>query len=157
MKAKPFSKTKKRWMIIWTLVAAAGSIIFLIGINPGFFNLDRSRTVGFVQIGMWSFGLGVCLIGLYALICGLRNGRERTLRSDIGSRLIATGYVLAVAASYADFIGIGTHELEELLFGPLQVIGLAFAGFICLIGLVLFLPARRTEEDTPDNNVKAME
>jgi hypothetical protein len=96
--------------------------------------------VGFVQVGVWLSGLAILLLAAYLTVRVLRNGRSQTLLAEVGARLIATGYVVAAAASLADFIGIGSHTLPGLIFGHLQVIGLVVGVFVSLLGVVLFWP-----------------
>jgi len=141
--AKRNVKNMLRRIRVWMLISLAGLFFFLIGINPGLFALDRSQAIGFVQIGLWCFGLSIFLFGMYSIIRIYRNGTPNTLLSDVGVRLAATGLVLAVSASYADFLGIGSHALSLLMFGPLQVIGLTLGIGISLLGLALYWPWKR--------------
>lgn len=120
-----------------------GLLIFIIGVNPNLLGLDRSPVVGFVQIGVWLAGLAVLLIGATLTIRVVRNHSPSSLRSEIGLRLIATGYVLATAASFADFLGIGTHTLPAISYGPLQVGGLVFGVIVSLLGVMLYWPSRK--------------
>jgi hypothetical protein len=117
-----------------------GLFIFAIGIAPDLIGMDRSPVVGFVQVGVWLSGLAILLLAAYLTVRVLRNGRSQTLLAEVGARLIATGYVVAAAASLADFIGIGSHTLPGLIFGHLQVIGLVVGVFVSLLGVVLFWP-----------------
>jgi hypothetical protein len=120
-----------------------GLLIFIIGINPNLLGLDRSPVVGFVQIGVWLTGLAVLLLGATLTIRVVRNNHPNSLRSEIGVRLIATGYVFSVAASFADFLGIGTHNLPTISYGPLQVGGLVFGVVVSLLGVVLYWPSKQ--------------
>ncbi len=120
-----------------------GLILFLIGINPGMFYLDRSEAVGFLQIGLWCAGLSLFMMSLYFVIRIYRNGCQPSLLADVGVRLAATGLVLSVSASYADYLGIGSHTRDMLSFGPLQVIGLAVGILISLIGMALYWPWKK--------------
>ncbi|MGH2625980.1 MAG: hypothetical protein ACRDHY_04945, partial [Anaerolineales bacterium] len=104
-------------------------------------NMDRSPVIGFVQVGTWMTGLALLLLGAYLSVRVIRNGREATLISDVGSRMIATGYVMAAAASLADFIGIGSHPLPDIYFGPIQVVGLVLGLLISLVGVILYWPS----------------
>ncbi len=125
-----------------------GLFIFVIGIDPNLLGLDRSPVVGFVQIGVWLTGLAILLLGATLTVRVVRNARPNTLRSEIGLRLIATGYVFAVAASFADFLGIGTHNLPTISYGPMQVGGLILGVVVSLIGVVLYwpgLPGRKSK------------
>ena len=70
----------RRWM---TLVLF-GLLIFLIGVQPDLIGMNRSQTVGFVQIGVWLFGLALILLGAYATVRVVRNGKPTSLLADIG-------------------------------------------------------------------------
>ena len=126
----------------WMTMVLIGLFIFLIGIYPNLIGMDRSSVVGFVQIGVWLFGLGILLLGATLAMKVIRNGYPTTLRSEVGLRLIATGYVLAVTASVADFIGIGSHALPGISYGPLQVLGLALGVMVSLFGVILYGPGK---------------
>ena len=128
-----------------------GLFIFIIGVYPNLIGMDRSPVVGFVQIGVWLLGLGLLLIGATMSVRVIRNGYPNSLKSEVGLRLIATGYVFAVAASFADFLGIGSHTLPGISYGPLQVVGLALAVLISLLGVILYWPGsvRETSSDEP--------
>ena len=130
MPSSQLTKRQVRWARRWMTFVLIGLFIFVIGVEPDLIGMDRSPVIGFVQVGVWMTGLAFVLSGSYAAVRVVRNHRPNSLRADIGMRLIATGYVVAAAASLADFIGIGAHQLPTVHFGPLQVIGLA-------VGIVL--------------------
>lgn len=153
MTARKFTRFQAFWIRIWLTLFLVGLFLFLLGIYPDLIGMDKSPVVGFVQVGFWLFGLALSLVSAYATIRILRSGRATSLRAEIGERLIATGYVVAAAASLADFIGIGSHSIPDLVFGPLQVIGLVVGVVIGTVGLVLYWPWRRRRrapsEDIP--------
>jgi hypothetical protein len=132
-----------------------GLFIFMLGVNPGMVGMDRSPVVGFVQIGVWLTGLALLLLGSTLTVRVVRNGRPGSLRSEVGLRLIATGYVFAVAASFADFLGIGAHRLPDIYFGPLQVFGLALGVVVSLLGVLLYWPSRARVRPSPASSVPA--
>ena len=145
----PQVRRARRWM---TLVLI-GLIIFAIGIQPDLIGMNRSPIVGFVQVGVWLVGLGLLLISAAASVRVIRNGRPNSLRADIGTRLIATGYVVAAVASLADFISIGAHRMPAPYFGVVQVIGLGAGAVLALLGLVLYWPRRSPpSDDQPGTN-----
>jgi uncharacterized membrane protein len=139
------------WARRWMTLVLIGLFVFIIGVEPDLIGMDRSPVVGFVQVGVWLIGLALLLIGAYATVFVVRNGRPNSLRADIGLRLIATGYVLAAAASLADFIGLGAQNMPEIYFGPIQVLGLAVGVILSLLGVVLYWPRRERprEEGRP--------
>jgi hypothetical protein len=127
-------------------ITLLGLFLFLIGVEPDLLALDRSPVVGFVQIGVWLFGLAVVLIGAYASVRVVRNGRANSLRADIGVRLIATGYVAAVVASLADFLSIGSQHMPNIYFGPVQTLGLILGVVTSLAGVLLYWPMGESDE-----------
>jgi hypothetical protein len=145
MPSPKLSRFQAFWVRIWMSSVLVGLFLFVIGVNPNLINMDRSPVVGFIQVGVWLFGLALILFGAYAILRIFRNKRPLSLRAEIGERLIATGYVVAAAASLADFIGIGSHEIPKLIFGPIQIIGLVVGIVIALLGIGLYWPRTRRE------------
>ncbi|MFH1523978.1 MAG: hypothetical protein ABIF04_03360 [Chloroflexota bacterium] len=118
-----------------------GLLVFLLGARPGFFGLDRSPVVGFVQIAVFLVGLAtICIGGYITLMTFWRNG-NRTIPADIGSRLVATGYVVAVFSGMADVFGFGTQLRPRVpFFGPWQAIGVQIGELLIAIGFLLLIP-----------------
>jgi hypothetical protein len=139
----------RRWMTIVLL----GLFIFVIGVQPDILGLNRSLTVGFVQIGVWLTGLAILFLASYATIRVVRNGKPTSLRADIGTRLLATGYVVAAVASLADFIGVGAQHMPFIAFGPIQVIGLVIGVILSLLGVILYWPRKKR----PSHSDEALE
>lgn len=117
-----------------------GTLVFVVGTSPGLVGMDRSRVIGFIQMGIWLSGLGLALLGAFLAVRVVRNGRPMSLRAEIGTRLIATGYVVSATATLADFLSIGSHRLPWVYFGPLQVGGLVVGVIVSLLGLALYWP-----------------
>lgn len=139
-----------RWARRWMTLVLFGLVVFLIGIQPDLIGMNRSDAVGFVQIYTWLTGLAIILLAAYLTVKVVRNSRPLSLRAEIGMRLIATGYVLAVAASFADFLGIGSHTLRGgLYFGEVQVIGLVLGILISLLGVILYWPRGPKPQNSP--------
>jgi len=120
-----------------------GLLVFLLGARPALFGLDRSRVVGFVQIAVFLVGLAiVCIGGYISLMAFWRNG-NRTIPADIGSRLVATGYVVAVFSGMADVFGFGTQPPPRVpFFGPWQAAGVQVGEVLIAIGFLLLIPNR---------------
>jgi hypothetical protein len=148
MPAGPLTKRQIRWARRWVALAIIGVLVFVIGISPDLIGMDRSRVIGFIQMGVWLTGLGLVLLGAFLAVRVVRNGRPMSLRAEIGTRLIATGYVVSATATLADFLSIGSHHLPWIYFGPLQVGGLVTGVVISLIGVLLYWP--RTPKPTAE-------
>jgi hypothetical protein len=124
-----------------------GFVIFMIGAEPGLFGLDRSPVVGFVQIAVFLIGLGIICLGGYISLVALWNGAPKPILSDIGLRLVATGYVIAVATGMADVFGFGSHNFPKIpFFGPWQVVGVIIGEIVIAVGLFLLIPWKPPEE-----------
>lgn len=119
----------------------AGLLVFLIGARPGLFGLDRSPIIGFVQIAVFLVGLAVICIGGYISLTSLWRAQPTSIAADIGLRLVATGYVIAVFAGMADIFGLGSHSLPLLpYFGPWQARGVELGQAFIALGFFLLLP-----------------
>ena len=134
------TRTQTRLARLWMTVMLLGLLIFMVGVQPDLIGMNRSVTVGFVQIGVWLTGLAILLLAAYATVRVVRNGKPTSLRADIGIRLIATGYVVAAVGSLADFIGVGAHRMPVVHFGPFQVIGLILGVMLSMLGVILYMP-----------------
>ena len=150
----PLSPRQVRRAQRWMTIVLLGLFIFAIGVQPDILGLNRSQTVGFVQIGVWLTGLAILLLASYATVRVVRNGKRMSLRADIGTRLIATGYVVAAVASLADFIGVGAQQMPYVTFGPVQVFGLVTGVILSLLGVIFYWPrkakAPKSDEDTTE-------
>jgi hypothetical protein len=128
-------------------VTIIGFVIFLIGAEPGLFGLDRSPVVGFVQIAMFLIGLGIICLGGYISLAALWNGGPKSILSDIGLRLIATGYVVAVASGMADVFGFGSNNFPKIpVFGPWQEVGVVVGEVVIALGLFFLIPWKPPEK-----------
>lgn len=93
-----------RWLIFFLLIDIAGLFFFLLGFQPGIFGLNRSPVMGYLQAVVLLFGLGMVMVGTYAIQSLLRPvGQLLSILEDIGVRLSATGYVLFAVSTTADF------------------------------------------------------
>jgi hypothetical protein len=125
-------------------LAIFGLLIFVIGARPAVFGLDRSPVVGFVQIAVFLVGLAfICVGGYICLVAFWKNG-NRTIAADIGSRLVATGYVIAVFTGMADVFGFGTQVSPRVpFFGPWQATGVQIGEALIAVGFLLLIPYRK--------------
>jgi hypothetical protein len=122
-------------------VTILGFIIYLLGAEPGIFLLDRSPVVGFVQIATFLVGLGFICLGGYISLAALWNGAPKSIASDIGLRLVSTGYVIAVACGMADVFGFGSNNYPQIpIFGIYQKIGVIIGEVVIAVGLLMLVP-----------------
>lgn len=142
----------RRRPIAGMAIAVFGFFVFILGTSPELFGLDRSPPVGFVQITVFLIGLVIiCIGGSYTLL-SLWTGKKRTIAADIGLRLIATGYVFAVASGMADVFGFGSQPWPAIpSFGRWQSRGVLAGEIIIAIGFLLLLPPRSLEDKNGGN------
>ena len=126
------------------LITLIGLLVFLLGVDPGLFRMDRSPVTGFVQIAVFLVGLAVICMGGYISLNALWNGLEKPIAADVGLRLVSTGYVIAVASGMADVFGFGTHPFPKIpYFGPLQALGVMVGEAVIALGFFLLIPIQR--------------
>jgi hypothetical protein len=126
------------------IASILGLLIFMLGAEPGLFGLDRSPVTGFVQIAVFLVGLGIICLGGFFSLNTLWNGATKTIIYDIGLRLVATGYVIAVASGMADVFGFGSQTLPAIpRFGLWQKIGVITGQFVIAIGFLMMIPYPR--------------
>lgn len=140
---RPLRYWRRRARVGLTLTLG-GLLVFLIGARPGLFGMDRSPIIGFVQIAVFLIGLAVISIGGYISLSSLWSGLPTSIAADIGLRLVATGYVIAVFAGMADIFGFGSQPLPKLpYFGPWQARGVEVGQFLIALGFLMMIPYRR--------------
>jgi len=133
-------------------VTLVGFMLFLLGAEPGLLGLDRSPVLGFVQIAVFLVGLGIICLGGYIGLASLWNGSPKTIASDIGLRLIATGYMIAVASGMADMFGFGSEFYPDGVprFGTLQTLGVLVGQLVIAVGLLLLIPYSKPKPKEAD-------
>jgi hypothetical protein len=142
------SRPLRRWRrrartgLILTLV---GFLVFLIGARPSLFLLDRSPIIGFVQIAVFLVGQAVICLGGYISLRSIWKDEELSIPAEIGMRMVATGYVIAVFAGMADIFGMGSHLLPNPYFGPWQARGVEIGQLMIGVGFVMLLPFKKIE------------
>ncbi|MBK8616448.1 MAG: hypothetical protein IPN96_04925 [Anaerolineales bacterium] len=140
---EPVTRSDTPRILVGLAVGFLGLFIFAIGAKPAWFGWDRSPVVGFVQIAVFLFGLALICLGGYISLHALWWGYERTIMSDIGSRLVWTGYVVTVFAGLADIFGMGSQSFPNVpYFGPWQASGVLIGQGIIAIGFLLLIPYR---------------
>ncbi len=125
----------------------AGLVLYTLGVRPGLFGADRSPVVGFVQIAVFLIGLGAMCLGgavvmnsLWDIVASDGDG-EKSILADIGSRLVSTGYVIALVSGMADTFGFGSQPSPSLpYFGQWQAIGVMVGEVFIIVGFVLMIP-----------------
>jgi len=123
-------------------IAVGGFFIFLVGAKPELFLLDRSPVIGFIQIGVMLFGLGLISLGGYQCLSGLWRDKPLSIAAELGVRFIGTGLVVAIFSGLADIIGLGSHPTPDYVpyFGEWQARGIQIAEGFIAIGMLLMLP-----------------
>jgi len=122
-------------------VALIGMLIFLLGAKPELFGMDRSPVVGFIQIEVFLAGLGLIGLGGYFAMEGLWHGQPKLVVTELGARLVGTGYVIALASGMADVFGLGTRPLPDVpFFGYWQGRGVLIGQLVMLLGFVMMSP-----------------
>lgn len=139
------SRLRLRLGVITTLF---GLFAFAVGAKPDWFGLDRSPVVGFVQIIVFLIGLGIICLGGNIGLTALWRGLHRTIASDIGTRLVGTGYVIAFFSGMADVFGMGSQPLPLVpYFGPVQATGVLIGQVLIAAGFLLLIPFGTHEKD----------
>jgi hypothetical protein len=122
-------------------IAVFGLVVFVLGLNPGLFGLDRSPVVGFVQLAVFLVGLAIICLGGYLTLTALWGSQEKTIAADIGYRTVATGYVVVVASGMADVFGFGSQPFPATpYFGQWQALGVMIGEIFIIIGFFLMIP-----------------
>lgn len=123
------------------VLAVMGLIVFLVGAVPELFGADRSPVVGFIQIEVFLAGLGLIGLGGYFAMEGLWRDQPKLVVTEIGARLLGTGYVIALASGMADVFGLGTRPLPAVpFFGYWQGFGVLIGELVMIAGFVLMSP-----------------
>lgn len=137
----PLQRVRIRFALFVTVI---GFLIFIIGAKPGLFGMDRSPVVGFIQITVMLVGIAVVCLGGYVSEHLLWRKEIPSIASDIGQRLVSTGYVITVFSGLADVFGIGSHPLPGVpFFGVWQARGMEIGCAVIAIGFILMYPYRK--------------
>jgi len=118
-----------------------GLLIFMLGVQPSLFGLDRSPVIGFVQTTVFLIGLALICIGGYINLSQQWIDTEKSIAADIGIRLVSTGYVIAAMSGMADVFGFGAQPWPQVpIFSNLQAIGVMVGEAIIVLGFILMFP-----------------
>jgi hypothetical protein len=131
-----------------------GLLIFLLGAEPGLFGLDHSAAIGFIQIGVFSFGLFVICLGGTLSLNSLWPNHYRTITGMIGVRLAWTGMIFALISALADMFGLGTRPFPyfQPFFGFWQARGVIVGQVLMIIGFLMMVPYKVPSEPPPDQS-----
>ena len=141
------------------LLALFGFLLVALGAKPEFFGMDRSPVIGFAQTTCFLVGLGIiCLGGYFSLLSFWPHGYT-TITADFGTRLVATGWLIAVFSGMADVFGIGSHPMSGLVyFGYLQSLGVEIGELVIAVGLIMMvMPKHSSLHLKPEDNVKKID
>ena len=132
----------KKRLTFHLAITLLGFLIFLLGIRPDFFQLDRSPVIGFIQISVSVVGLGILCLGGYLTMRQLWQGKHMSIAAEIGERFISTGLVIAIFSAVADFFGFGSHPYPQSLpyLGKWQSLGIEIGEYIIALGFILMIP-----------------
>lgn len=123
------------------ITVGVGFFIFAVGAKPNWFGWDRSPVVGFIQISVFLVGLALLCIGGFVGLAALWGKEQRSIIADIGSRLVGTGYVIAIFTGLADVFGMGTQPLPDVpYFGPWQAGGVLIGQLVIALGFLMLVP-----------------
>lgn len=140
--SQPLQQSRRRIRVGLGLTLA-GFAIFLLGARPSIYGLDRSPVIGFVQVAVFLFGIGIICVGAFITFQTLWQGKPMSILSQIGMRMVQTGFVTALFAGMADVFGLGSHPLPKPFFGPLQSTGVQIGEFVIGLGIFLMFPFHR--------------
>lgn len=134
------------------ICVGVGLFIFVIGAKPNWLGWSTIPEVGFIQIAVFLVGLALICVGGFIGISALWGREQRSILADFGSRLIGTGYVIAVFAGMADVFGMGAQTLPDIpYFGPLQASGVLIGQFVIAAGFLMFIPYHLHTKEIPNN------
>jgi hypothetical protein len=132
------SQIRIRFGLLLTLF---GFVVFLGGTKPTIFGYNRSEMIGFIKISVFLIGLAIICVGGYISLLAFWKNGARTISAEIGSRLVATGYVVAVFSGMADVFGFGSRPPPAVpFFGPLQALGVQIGEALIAAGFMLLIP-----------------
>jgi len=137
-------------------VTLFGFLLFVLGADPGLFGLDRSEAIGFVQVGLFTFGLLLICVGGTMSLNSLWPENWKSILADIGVRLVWTGFVVAMAAGMADIFGLGTRPLatSTTFFGFWQARGVLIGQIVIIFGFLMMIPYRKPTPPFEDGGVE---
>lgn len=144
--SSPSMQPSRDRIVASLVISVLGFITLMIGSKPEWLGMDRSPVVGFVQISVFTVGIGILCLGGYIGLNHLWGGYQKTILADFGLRIIATGYVVVVFTGMADIFGLGTHGFPDVpFFGPWQAVGVQIGQAVILAGFLMLIPYQLLE------------
>lgn len=135
-KSNGFPKSQVSFGLTGLLI---GFLILLIGLRPDLFRLDRGLYIGFVQILVILFGIGLMALSATGTLISFWSKGPKSLRADFSTRIIATGCVICIFTALADAFGFGTNPLPYVLLGTLQSRGVMIGIFVICVGVFFMI------------------
>lgn len=121
-------------------ISIFGFLVTLLGAKPGFFGMDRSPVIGFIQIATFVIGIGIIALGGYITLMSFWPKNSTTITADFGVRFVLTGYAITVFCGMADVFGFGTHPITGVpFFGHLQATGVEIGELVIGLGLIMMI------------------
>ena len=134
---------------IGLILSFLGLLVLILGAKPEWFGLDRNPSVvGFAQITVILIGLALLCVGGYIGLAALWGNEEKSIVADIGSRLVSTGYVIALFSGMADVFGMNIQQTDKKpFFGPWQEAGMQIGMLIIIAGILMIIPYKHLTRD----------
>jgi hypothetical protein len=130
-------------------MALLGIVITFMGLFPGLIGFPPTPGVGVTQILLMIGGLSLLILGALTFVRFMFYANQPlTLAQQIGIRLALTGLTFAALGALADVLGFGSNLRrlgEDILFGPIQMVGLLISFGAASAGVMLFALAGQPE------------
>lgn len=138
---KPLLQSHKIIRRAGIILTAAGLGLFILGAKPEWLGVNQSEAIGFMQIGVFSFGLLVLCLGSTVTMDTLWRGK-RTIIADIGLRLAWSGFVFSLFVALADLLGLSRRQYPYFtpFFGHWQALGVMIGEIMMVLGLLMMVP-----------------
>jgi hypothetical protein len=130
-------------------VALFGIVVTMIGLFPTIIGLPPTPGIGVIQILVLINGMILLILGgmLYVKFTFYAY-KDLTLAQQVGTRLSFTGLMFAALTALADVLGFGSNLRalgEEVLLGPVQMVGILTSFALAAIGVIVFALAGQPE------------